>query len=65
MPFAKIHVLEGQYDDARLSRVSSAIQNGLINTLGVPPEDFFPDHSYSASEPIPSYSIVLGAHLFG
>jgi len=41
MPFAKIHVLEGQYDDARLSRVSSAIQNGLINTLGVPPEDFF------------------------
>jgi hypothetical protein len=41
MPLAKIHVLEGQYDEARLGRVSSAVQNGLIRALGIPPEDFF------------------------
>jgi hypothetical protein len=41
MPLARIHVLEGQYDDARLGRVSSAVQNGLIRALGIPPEDFF------------------------
>src|SRR2546427_604518 len=27
MPLAKIHVLEGQYDEVRLGRVSSAVQN--------------------------------------
>ncbi len=31
MPLAKIHVLEGQYDEARLGRVSGAVQNGLIS----------------------------------
>jgi hypothetical protein len=36
MPLAKIHVLDGQYDEARLDRVSSAIQNGLIRALGSP-----------------------------
>src|SRR6266702_5718324 len=41
MPIAKIHVLEGQYNDARLGKVSSAVQNGLISALGIPPEDFF------------------------
>jgi hypothetical protein len=41
MPVAKIHVLEGRYDEARLGKVSSAIQNALIGALGVPPEDFF------------------------
>ena len=41
MPIAKIHVLEGQYDEARLGKVSSAVQNGLINALDIPPEDFF------------------------
>jgi hypothetical protein len=41
MPVAKIHVLEGRYDEARLDRVSSAIQQGLITALGIPPEDFF------------------------
>jgi len=45
MPLAKIHVLEGQYDEARLGEVSSAVQNGLINALGIPPEDFFQDYS--------------------
>ena len=41
MPVAKIHVLEGQYDEARLDKVSSAVQNALISALGIPPEDFF------------------------
>jgi 4-oxalocrotonate tautomerase len=41
MPLAKIHVLEGQYNKARIGKVSSAVQNGLISALGIPPEDFF------------------------
>jgi hypothetical protein len=41
MPVAKIHVLEGQYNEARLGKVSGAVQNGLISALGIPPEDFF------------------------
>src|SRR5215831_13100752 len=41
MPLAKIHVVEGRYDEARLARVSRAIQAALMNTLHVPPEDFY------------------------
>jgi hypothetical protein len=41
MPVAKIHVLEGRYNEARLRKVSGAVQNGLIGALGIPPEDFF------------------------
>ena len=41
MPVAKIHVLEGRYDEDRLRKVSSAVQNGLISALGIPPDDFF------------------------
>ena len=41
MPLAKLHLLERQYDEARLGKVSSAVQNGLISALGIPPEDFF------------------------
>ena len=41
MPVAKIHVLEGQYDEARLSKVSAAVQSALIAALGIPPDDFF------------------------
>jgi hypothetical protein len=41
MPLAKIHVLEGRYDDARLEKVSQAVQAALMNTLRVPPDDFF------------------------
>lgn len=41
MPLAKIHVREGQYDEARLGKVSAAVQEGLISALGIPPEDFF------------------------
>ena len=41
MPLAKIHVLEGQYDEQRLGKVSSAVQNAPISALGIPLEDFF------------------------
>jgi hypothetical protein len=41
MPVAKIHVLEGGYDEPRLGRVSNAVQQGLISALGIPPDDFF------------------------
>jgi len=41
MPIAKLHVLEGQFDEVRLDKVSSAVQRALITALGIPPEDFF------------------------
>ena len=41
MPVAKIHVLEGRYDQARISKVSGAIQAALMNTLHVPSDDSF------------------------
>jgi len=58
MPIAKIHVLEGQYDEARLGKVSSAVQDGLISALGIPPEDFFQIFHVLPSSPpaLPTYS---------
>jgi len=44
MPLAKVHVLEGQYDKARLGEMSAAIQDALIEVLGVPTDDFFQIH---------------------
>ena len=41
MPVAKIHVLEGRYDEARLGKMSKAVQDALMSALGVPPDDFF------------------------
>jgi Tautomerase enzyme len=41
MPVAKIHLLKGQYNEARLGKVSGAVQDGLISALGIPPEDFY------------------------
>ena len=41
MPLAKVHVLEGKYDKTRLGKMSEAIQNALIEVLGVPTDDFF------------------------
>ena len=41
MPLAKIYVNEGQYDEARLTKISEAVQAALRGTLGVPPDDFF------------------------
>jgi phenylpyruvate tautomerase PptA (4-oxalocrotonate tautomerase family) len=41
MPLAKIHVLEGRYDERRLANVSKAVQDALISILKIPPDDFF------------------------
>jgi len=41
MPLAKIHVLEGPYDERRLGNISKAIQDALISILKIPPDDFF------------------------
>jgi phenylpyruvate tautomerase PptA (4-oxalocrotonate tautomerase family) len=41
MPVAKIHVLEGRYDEARLGKMSKVVQDALMSALGVPPDDFF------------------------
>jgi Tautomerase enzyme len=41
MPLAKIHLLEGRYDQSRIAKISGAIQSALMNTLRVPPDDFF------------------------
>ena len=41
MPLAKIHVLEGRYDDPRLDKLSAAVQDALIAVLKIPPDDFF------------------------
>jgi phenylpyruvate tautomerase PptA (4-oxalocrotonate tautomerase family) len=41
MPLAKIHLLEGRYDQSRIAKISSAVESALMNTLRVPPEDFF------------------------
>ena len=41
MPLAKIHILEGRYDEPRLGRLSQAVQESLISVLKIPPDDFF------------------------
>jgi phenylpyruvate tautomerase PptA (4-oxalocrotonate tautomerase family) len=41
MPLAKIHVVEGRYDETWIAKASGAIQAALMNTLRVPPEDFY------------------------
>ena len=41
MPLARIHVLEGRYDERRLSNVSKAVQDALISILKIPSDDFF------------------------
>lgn len=41
MPIAKIHVLEGRYDERRLGNVSKAVQDALISILKIPSDDFF------------------------
>jgi len=44
MPLAKVHLLEGQYNIARIAQLSKAIQDALIEVLGIPPDDFFQIH---------------------
>jgi hypothetical protein len=41
MPLAKIHILEGRYDEHRLGNVSKAVQNAPISVLKIPADDFF------------------------
>jgi hypothetical protein len=41
MPVAKIHVLEGRYDEHRLTKVSEAVQEALISILKIPADDFY------------------------
>src|SRR2546428_5963778 len=41
MPIVKIHVLEGRYDERRLTNVSKAVQDALISILKIPSDDFF------------------------
>jgi hypothetical protein len=41
MPVAKIHILEGRYDERRLTNVSNAVQEALISVLKIPPDDFY------------------------
>src|SRR3984893_16847939 len=41
MTIARIHVLEGRYDERRLGHVSKAVQNALISVLKIPSDDFF------------------------
>jgi hypothetical protein len=38
---ARIHVLEGRYDEQRLGHDSKAVQDALIKALKVPSDDFF------------------------
>ena len=39
MPLAKIPVLEGRYDERRLSHVSKAVQDALISVRKIPSDD--------------------------
>ena len=41
MPLAKIHVHDGRYDEARLTKLGNAIQAALEEVLGIPPQDYF------------------------
>src|SRR5580704_10189970 len=41
VPIARIHVLEGRYDDRRLGQVSQGVQDALISVLKIPSDDFF------------------------
>jgi hypothetical protein len=41
MPIAKIHVHEGRYNEARLTKLGHAVQAALEEVLGIPKEDYF------------------------
>jgi hypothetical protein len=41
MPFTRIHVFEGRYDENRLGHVSTAVHDALISVLKIPSDDFF------------------------
>src|SRR5262249_6226178 len=41
MPRAKIHIVEGRYDEARIAKGSGAGPAALMNTVRVPPESVY------------------------
>ena len=41
MPLSKIYLREGRYTEPRIDAISASVKAALMNTLGVPPEDFF------------------------
>ena len=69
MPLAKIYVNEDQYDEARLTNISEAVQAALRGTLGVPPADFFelifemPRNRYLHTAPRRSNGTLCGRNL--
>src|SRR5207302_10773635 len=63
MPLAKIHVLEGRYDERRLGNVSKAVQEALISALRIPPGDFFKDHPRAGAQPLLARSVVSRAEI--
>jgi hypothetical protein len=69
MPVAKIHVLEGRYDERRLTNVSKAVQDALINILKIPSDDFFqvihelPRHRFLHTPSFLGIEILRGLHL--
>ena len=38
MPLAKVNLLEGRYNSARIAQLSKAIQDALIEVLDIPPD---------------------------
>jgi hypothetical protein len=50
MPLAKIHVVEGRYDESRMAKVSGAIQAALMNTLRVLTLYEAPGESFSSRQ---------------
>ncbi len=60
MPLATMHVLEGQYDDRRLSNVSKAVQEALISILKIPAEDFFQIMGFFAQPPEYAVHCIFG-----
>ena len=54
MPLAKIHVLEGRYDERRLGNVSKAVQDALISILNIPRTTS--SRSFTSFHATPSYT---------
>jgi len=63
MPVATIHALEGRYDEARLSQVSNAVQQGLISARVVPAAEISPDDLLITLYETPGENISFGRGL--
>ena len=58
MPIAKIHVLEGRYDERRLANVSKAVQDAPISILKIPSDDFFQIIHVLPRNPLLAHAVV-------